>query len=69
MVEAVELGRHAMDRHAWTEAMEVFGAADRDGGLSPADLELLGAAAWWAGRPDESTEALERACGWGAVSP
>ncbi|HET9345930.1 MAG TPA: adenylate/guanylate cyclase domain-containing protein [Candidatus Limnocylindrales bacterium] len=61
MVEAVELGRHAMDRHAWTEAMEVFGAADRDGGLSPADLELLGAAAWWAGRPDESTEALERA--------
>jgi tetratricopeptide (TPR) repeat protein len=61
MVETVELGRDAMDRHAWTEAMEVFLAADRDGGLAPADLELLGAAAWWAGRPDESNEALERA--------
>jgi class 3 adenylate cyclase len=61
MVETVELGRDAMNRHAWTEAMEVFLAADRDGGLAPADLELLGAAAWWAGRPDESNEALERA--------
>ncbi len=61
MVETVELGRDAMDRHAWTEAMEVFIAADRDGGLEPGDLELLGAAAWWAGRPDEANEALERA--------
>ncbi|HEV8280643.1 MAG TPA: adenylate/guanylate cyclase domain-containing protein [Candidatus Limnocylindrales bacterium] len=61
MVETVELGRDAMDRHAWTEAMEVFLAADQDGGLEPADLELLGAAAWWAGRPDEANEALERA--------
>ena len=61
MVETLELGRDAIDRHAWTEAMEVFGAADRDGGLSAGDLELLGMAAWWAGRPDESAEALERA--------
>src|SRR6476661_6417842 len=61
MAETLELGRAAMDRHAWTEAMEVFGAADRDGGLSAADLERLGTAAWWAGRPDEAAEALERA--------
>ena len=61
MVETLERGRDAIDRHAWTEAMEVFGAADRDGGLSAEDLELLGRAAWWAGRPDESAEALERA--------
>jgi class 3 adenylate cyclase len=61
MVETAELGRDAMDRHAWAEAMEVFVAADRDGGLAPADLELLGAAAWWAGHPDEATGALERA--------
>ena len=61
MVETLELGRDAMDRHAWAEAMEIFGAADRDGGLSAADLERLGTAAWWAGRPDESAEALERA--------
>jgi class 3 adenylate cyclase len=61
MVEAVELGRGAMGRHAWAEAMEEFIAADRAGGLAPADLELLGAAAWWAGRPDEAAEAMERA--------
>ena len=28
----------------------MFGAADRDGGLGPDDLELLGTAAWWAGQ-------------------
>jgi class 3 adenylate cyclase len=61
MVETVELGRDAIDRHAWAEAVEVLSAADRDSGLGPADLELLSAAAWWAGRPDEATEALERA--------
>jgi class 3 adenylate cyclase len=61
MVEAVELGRDAMGRHAWTEAMDAFAAADQDGGLSPADLESLGAATWWAGQPDQSNEALERA--------
>ncbi len=61
MVDTVELGRNAMDRHAWTEAMDVFAAADHDGDLAPGDLELLGAAAWWAGQPDQATEALERA--------
>ena len=61
MVETVELGRDAMDRHAWAEAVDVFAAADRDGGLAPADLERLGTAAWWAGQPDAATEALERA--------
>jgi class 3 adenylate cyclase len=61
MVETVELGRDAMDRHAWAEAMEAFVAADHDGGLEPADLLQLGTAAWWAGRPDEANEALERA--------
>jgi class 3 adenylate cyclase len=61
VVETAELGRDAIDRHAWAEAVEAFEAADRDGELSAADLELLGTAAWWAGRPDESAEALERA--------
>ena len=61
MVETVELGRNAIDRHAWAEAMDAFAAADHDRGLSPGDLELLGAAAWWSGRPDEAAEALERA--------
>jgi class 3 adenylate cyclase len=61
MVDRVQLGRDAMDRHAWAEAMDVFVAADREDVLAPDDLEMLGSAAWWAGRPDEATEALERA--------
>jgi class 3 adenylate cyclase len=61
MVETVELGREAIDRHAWAEAMDAFVAADRSRGLAPTDLELLGTAAWWAGRPDVAAEARERA--------
>jgi len=61
MVEAVDLGRSAMDRHAWAEAIDAFTAIDREGDLAPADLERLGTAAWWSGQPDPSAEALERA--------
>jgi class 3 adenylate cyclase len=61
MVDTIQLGRDAMDRHAWAEAMDVFVVADRDGDLAAGDLERLGTAAWWAGKPDEATEALERA--------
>ncbi len=61
MVETVEPGRNAMDRHAWAEAMDVFVAADHDGALAASDLELLGAAAWWSGQPDQAIEAMERA--------
>jgi class 3 adenylate cyclase len=61
MVDTVQLGRNAMDRHAWAEATEGFTAADHEGRLEAADLELLGTAAWWAGQPDVATEALERA--------
>jgi tetratricopeptide (TPR) repeat protein len=61
MVETLDRGRDALDRHAWAEAMDVFAEADRSGGLDAEDLERLGTAAWWAGRPDEATEAQERA--------
>ncbi len=61
MTETLELGRDAIKRHAWVEAMDTLTVADREGGLSPEDLELLGTAAWWAGQPDEATEALEKA--------
>jgi class 3 adenylate cyclase len=61
MIETLEGGRDAVRRHAWTEAVETLTAVDQDGGLAPADLELLGAASWWTGHPDEATEALERA--------
>ncbi len=62
-VDAIGLGRDAFQRHAWAEAMEAFTAADQEGSLAPEDLELLADAAWWSGKPDEATEALERAFG------
>src|SRR5262249_29849191 len=34
---------------------------DRESPLGPEDLEVLGGALWWAARPDESNDALERA--------
>jgi class 3 adenylate cyclase len=61
MIDTVELGRDASQRHAWVEAMEAFSAADREAPLSADDLELFGDASWWAGHPDEGTDALERA--------
>ena len=61
MIAALELGRDAVRRHAWPDAMEALAAADKDALLAPEDLELLGTAAWWAGHPDEATQALERA--------
>ncbi len=61
MTDTLEVGREAVARHRWSEAIEALTAADRDGGLDAADLELLGAALWWIGHPDESTETLERA--------
>ena len=60
-VDPLELGREAFKRHAWTEALDAFVAADGEGGISPDDLELMGEAAWWTGRPDEATDPLERA--------
>ena len=60
-VGSLELGRDAFKRHAWTDAIEAFAAADREGGLSPDDLERMGEAAWWTGTPDEASDTLERA--------
>ena len=58
MTETIEAGRDAFKRHAWTEAVEAFTAADREVGLAPEDLEKLGTSAWWAGQPDDASEAL-----------
>ena len=61
MIAWLEVGRDAASRRAWPEAVEALTQADRAEGLSPDDLELLGNASWWAGRPDDATEAMERA--------
>jgi class 3 adenylate cyclase len=60
-IATLELSRDAVRRHAWAEAVDGLTAADREQPLSPDDLELLGTAAWWAAKPAEATEALERA--------
>ncbi len=61
MIASLEVGRDAASRRAWPEAVEALTQADHAEGLSPDDLELLGNASWWAGRPDDATEAMERA--------
>jgi class 3 adenylate cyclase len=61
MADTLVSGRQAHSRRAWDEALDAFAAADREGELSPADLQLLAEAAWWAGRTEESVDALERA--------
>jgi class 3 adenylate cyclase/tetratricopeptide (TPR) repeat protein len=53
--------RAALDRHAWAEALELLRAADSDGLLGAADLDLLGEAAMWAGHVDECLAAWETA--------
>lgn len=59
--EELQRGRDASSRHAWREAFEALTAADRDGGLTPTDLELLGEAAWWLGDLAAAIETEERA--------
>ena len=61
MLASLEHGRAAASRREWSAAVDALTAADHDEGLSPDDLELLGNAAWWTGRPDAASEALERA--------
>ena len=61
MIDTIARGRDAVQRHAWSDAVESLTAADGKGQLAPPDLELLGAALWWAGRPEEASEALQRA--------
>ena len=57
----VEIGRKAVERREWGDAVAAFHEADQAEPLSPEDLELLADASWWAGEPDESVEVLERA--------
>jgi class 3 adenylate cyclase len=60
-VQTLETGRAAAAGEAWEDAWKTLTEADRQEALSPPDLELLADAAWWAGHPDESVDALERA--------
>jgi class 3 adenylate cyclase len=58
---AVEAARAALARHEWRSAFEMLSAADENGSLAPADLELLAEAAWWTGQLPVAIELRERA--------
>ena len=57
----LQRGRDAHDRGAWKEADAAFAAADADGPLAPADLELWAAAAYMRGNDEDFRERLARA--------
>ncbi|MEX1126125.1 MAG: adenylate/guanylate cyclase domain-containing protein [Acidimicrobiia bacterium] len=59
-MQTVEMGRKAVERRAWDDAVSAFNEVDLEEPLSPHDLELLADAAWWSGHPDDSVDALER---------
>ncbi len=59
--DPLALGRDALRRHAWQEAYELLSRADRETGLSGADLEALAEAAFFAPHGDEDTAVRERA--------
>ena len=56
-------GREALDRHAWQEAYELIGGADRAGDLTGDSLYMLSQAAWWSGHPEAVLDVAERAYG------
>lgn len=57
----LQAARDAMAAHAWEEARTQFLAAAEAAVLAPADLELLAAADFWTGHPEDELDALERA--------
>ena len=61
--DPVQAGRDALIKREWTHAYDLLTEADRAGGLSGADLELLGTAAFFAAHAAEGVEAKERAFG------
>ncbi|HZC32224.1 MAG TPA: adenylate/guanylate cyclase domain-containing protein [Candidatus Bathyarchaeia archaeon] len=61
VADALKAGREALARHAWPEAFELLSTADREGGLSGADLEGLAEAAFFDGRADVQVDVQERA--------
>ena len=57
----LQQGREAFARRAWRAAYDALSAAQADASLAPADLELLGRAAYMVGQDDDYAAALERA--------
>ena len=60
-VSLVDKATAALARHEWRAAFDALSAADAQGTLTPAQLELLAQAAWWTGQLPVAIEARERA--------
>src|SRR5438067_3137970 len=60
-MDMTEQGRAAFAASRWATAYDALAAADLDGGLDAADLELLATAAFLTGREEASTDAWARA--------
>jgi DNA-binding CsgD family transcriptional regulator len=58
---ALERGRAALQQRAWATACDELTAAASQAPLDPVDLELLGTAAYLAGRDEDSAAAWEQA--------
>lgn len=58
---SIERAREATERRAWREGYELLAGLDGETKLEPADLERLGACAFWTGRLDACIDARERA--------
>ncbi|MBA3689297.1 MAG: LuxR family transcriptional regulator [Chloroflexi bacterium] len=61
MGDQLAAARDAFLTHEWANALDLFKQADGGEGLTPEDLESMAEAAWWAARPDEAIEVLQRA--------
>ena len=57
----IEQGRKDFADGRWRDAFDALSAADRDGDLEPADLELLATAAFLVGEDEASADAWSRA--------
>ena len=62
MSDALERGRDAYARQAWSEAFDQLSAADDDSALDPDDLERLGLAAALVGKDDVTIAVGVRTC-------
>ena len=60
-LDALEAGRAAYAKNAWSEAYRLLRDADGTSDLTAGDLEALAKSAWWIGRADESISNRERA--------
>jgi class 3 adenylate cyclase len=59
--ETLTVGREAIRERDWEKALEALDEVDREDGLGPDDLMLLGDALWWSSQPDRALDAFGRA--------